>query len=415
MNNKEFKALGVMIFGGSATFGAEKAGYKIDRVLEMTDDMHLKNAYHFAQNRKDIPLVPPSTWENVPHLQNLKKNNYDLLYANCPCSSLSQINRNASVDGANNVQFYRVFEVIKNVEPKAFIIENAPTFIKLGYPILLDCVEQLTDKYKFTVIRDHAGSHGVPMKRLRTLLVGWHKDYFNSEIPLLKMKRSPQTTVKDAIGDLYDKPLGSIPNHDLIPHRGWQEFEHLYHTVKPNSSIMLSIMDMWDEIKDTVTDTSYINQITTAKAKKEKGQNIWDKSPWRSGENDAAPSLTSVTELIHPIHNRPYTIREYARLMGYPDDFIFEPEKSETEIIQALAQGVPAPFIEYISSEIKEAISGNRRMIIGSRHKELCFQHHSKGKYNTFTMEELKSLVEPNDKGKVEGLEVDKTFSDLEN
>lgn len=415
MNEDKLRALGVMIFGGSATYGAEQAGYSIDRILEMTDDMHLKNAYHFTKNRSDISIIPPSTWENTPHLQNLKQNNYDLLYANCPCSSLSQINRNASVDGANNVQFYRVFEVIKNVEPKAFVIENAPTFIKLGYPILIDCVEQLRDKYKFTVIRDHAGSHGVPMKRLRTLLVGWNKEYFDDKIPLLKMKKRPQTTVKDAIGDLYDVPLGSIPNHDLIPHRGWQEFEHLFENVKPNSSIMLSIMDMWDEIKDSIKDNSYINQIENAKAKKEKGQNIWDKSPWRSGENDAAPSLTSVTELIHPIHNRQYTVREYARLMGYPDDFVFYPEETDVDIVQTLAQGVPAPLIEYIASEIKEAINGNREMIQGSHLKTLCFQHHSKGKWNTFTMEELYSLSEKNDKGKVEGLEVDKTFSDLEN
>ncbi|MNR20082.1 C-5 cytosine-specific DNA methylase [compost metagenome] len=176
---------------------------------------------------------------------------------------------------------------------------------------------------------------------------------------------------------------------------------------------MLAMMEIWDSIESGVTDESYRNQITKGIVKKSKGQNIWDKSPWRSDENSAAPSLTSVTELIHPIHNRQWTIREYARLMGFPDDFIFYPEKSETEIIQTLAQGVPAQFIEYITSEIKEAINGERELIKNSNDAILSFQHHSKEKFKVFDINELLSLSEKEENGKCIGLEADKTYDDL--
>lgn len=390
------RALGVFIFAGSATFGVERSGFQVDSILEMTDTMHLENAYHFAKNRPQTKIIPPKQWDNAPFLSGEKQKDYDLIYANCPCSSLSQINRNASasLDGTHNIQFHRVYNNIQAIQPKAFVIENAPTLIKLGYPLVLDMINHLGKDYKFTIIRDYAGLHSVPMKRMRTLMVGWRKDYFNDRIPLLHMNKKTQMTVKDAIGDLYNVPLGSIPNHDLVPHRGWQEYEHLFGYVKPNSSIMLAMMGLWDSIDSSVTDESYRKQITGAIVKKAAGKNIWDKSPWRSDENGPAPSLTGVTELIHPIHNRQWTVREYARLMGFPDDFIFYPEEGETEIIQTLAQGVPAGFIEYISGEIKAAINGDRKMIQGSESKVLCFQHHNKEMFQTFTEAEMNEMTE---------------------
>ncbi|MNV95580.1 hypothetical protein D3C71_1904860 [compost metagenome] len=99
--------------------------------------------------------------------------------------------------------------------------------------------------------------------------------------------------------------------------------------------------------------------------------------------------------------------------MGFPDDFIFYPDQCETEIIQTLAQGVPAQFIEYITSEIREAINGERELIKGSNDSILAFQHHSKEKYKAFDEKELLSLSEKDEKGKCIGLEADKTYDDL--
>lgn len=387
----QLRAIGAFIFGGSATFGAERAGYKVDEILELTDTMHLESAYHFVKNRPDVPVVLPNTWENYSYLSGLSNKNYDLMYANCPCSSLSQINRNASIDGKHNVHFYRLFDAINQIKPKSFIIENAPTLIKMGYPIILDMLEKLEKNYTFTIIRDLAGSHGVPMKRMRTMLVGWRRDYFDNKIPLVHMAKQDQKTVKDAIGDLYYTPLGSVPNHTLHPERNWKEFEYLFSSVKPQSSILLTVMEKWDSLKGTITDTTYSNQVEKAISKKSEGKNIWDKSPWKNHENNPAPSITSVTELIHPIHNRPWTVREYARLMGYPDDFVFYPEETSVDIIQTIAQGVPAPFIEYITSEIREAINGNRDMI-NVPGGLVNFQYQTRGLHKTYTYEEMKSM-----------------------
>lgn len=402
------KALGMFIFSGSSTYGVERAGFKVNKILEISDDIIEQNAYHFAKNRPDVDLVLPEEWENEAYLLNTSKEQIDLLYSNCPCSSLSQINRNASVDGKNNVHFYRVFDGIQKIKPKTFLIENAPALVKMGYPILLEMVNKLGEDYKFSIIRDYAGNHNVAMKRMRTLVIGWRKDVFNDKIPLIHMNKNPQMTVRDLIGDLYGKPLGSLPNHELHTERDWKKYDNvLIPYVQGGSSMLLTAIKHYDKIKDHFYgDTSTVKQIEKSIERKANNQNIWDKTPWRPKEDNPAPSLTSVSCFIHPVENRQWTIREYARLMGYPDHFeFFLDEGCKTDIIQCLAQGVPAGFVEYISKEINEALKGNRDLIDNSENQQLSFQHHNHEKYKTYSKDELQEL---------KGLDSDKDFIDLE-
>jgi len=114
--------------------GVMKAGFDLEKVLEISDTILEENAFYFKKNYPGIPVILPREWENDGYLSKLKKENVDLMCCNCPCSSLSQINRNASVEGKNNVHFYRLFNVFKKSLPKVFVIENAPTLIKLRIP-----------------------------------------------------------------------------------------------------------------------------------------------------------------------------------------------------------------------------------------------------------------------------------------
>lgn len=408
MNNKnsKYKAFNSFIFCGSASIGVMNAGYNLEKVLEISEEMEKQNAYHFKKNFDNIPLIKPSEWENTPYLESMKKQNYDFCMFNCPCSSLSQINRNASLDGKNNQHFYRVFNIIKQTLPKTFVIENAPTLIKLGYPIIKDMINELGKDYKFSIIRDYAGNHNVAMKRMRTLLVGWRKDTFNNKIPLLHMDKQKPFTTKDAIGDFYDVDINNnnIKNFNILNDE-WDSISQYFSYVPENSSILLSLIDNWNAIKDEIDNKSIVSQVEKTKEKLDKNQRIWDKSPWRPSENVPCPSMTSVTKIIHPVKDRSFTIREYARLMNYPDDFEFFPDECETDIIQCITQGVPANFITYIAKEVFEALEGNRTYIENSDNDTLCFQYNTQKCYQTFNLEQLNEM---------KCLDSDKTFKKLE-
>lgn len=134
-----------------------------------------------------------------------------------------------------------------------------------------------------------------------------------------------------------------------------------------------------------------MSQILKLKEKMDNGKGAYEKSPSRLKE-DIAPSLASVIEFIHPIENRPLYIREYARLMGYPDTFEFV-EDAKVPYIQAIAQGVPVNFAFWIANELRQSIL-NHSCISWSldrdykvRYLNYCNKKHIIEKY--FTLEDF--------------------------
>lgn len=340
------KAIGMHIFSGSQTIGHLLEGWSIDTILEISDDMPNQNAYHFIKNYPEIKVKIPSEYENdEEYLNKLKNENYDLLYSNPPCSGLSQINRNASVNCAINQNIYKVIKMVDRIKPKTFLIENAPTLTTTGLPILKNMVKLLSD-YKFIIINDLAGNHNVPMHRRRTLVIGFYNQYF-SKLPKINNNASPYCSIGDVIKNIdltYNKEFPKDSKPELFKY---------YDNVKSGESIFTALA----KNDNIVLPESISKNVSKIKYKIEHNERIWDKSPWRSSENDHAPSLASVVRIIHPTENRDLYVREYAKLMGYPDNYIFYPNECKTPIIQCIAQGVPVNFIRYISKEIKNSFN----------------------------------------------------------
>ena len=67
------------------------------------------------------------------------------------------------------------------------------------------------------------------------------------------------------------------------------------------------------------------------------------------------PSLTitgaSTREFIHPVQNRPLTIREAARIQTFPDSFVFE--GSDSEKIQQIGNAIPPLLARIFAEHIK--------------------------------------------------------------
>ena len=339
------KAIGMYIFGGSQTIGHLLEGWKIDTILEMTEDMPNQNSYHFIKNYPNIKVKKPSEYENNDeYLTKLKNTKYDLLFANPPCSGLSSINRNASADSKINIYLYKVIEMVKTIEPKVFFIENAPTLTSLGLLILKDMTKRLPN-YRFLIINDCAKNHGVSMHRRRTFIIGFNRDYF-SQIPVINDETTKEVTSGEILKDIdytYNKEFLVDSEQDLFK---------LYDQIKPGDSIFRTYAENECDI-DTLPD-KIKTSVKTMRTRLENGQNAWDKSPCRMSVDSKFPSFTSMTRLIHPTENRDLYLREYAHIMGYPDDFIFYPE-CKTNPMQCIAQGVPVNFIRYISKEIMQS------------------------------------------------------------
>ena len=383
------KAIGAYIFGGSATIAHLQCGWDINTILEMTEDMIDMNAYHFVKNYKDkIRVYKPSEWNNKEFLNKLQLNKYDLFFANNPCSGLSTINKNANVDQPINKRFFEVFDLIKVLNPKVYLIENAPTLASIGTPILQKMVNLLGDNYKFTIIRDYAGNHNVCMQRMRTLIVGWRRDVFNNNIPIINMNKQPKLYIKDILTGLNNNSLNMEPDNDCM----MPELQPFYNLVAQGESVIRGIIKHYSTICNNIPKKD-LPLVIKQKEKLETGKNIWDKSAYRLKENYIAPSMTSMSQFIHPYEDRDLYIREYARIMGYPDDFKFYPKECKIKTVQCLAQGVPVNFIKYISNEIKRCLLNDYKYI---EDYNVIFQNHSKEKGYLYSQDDfynIKSLI----------------------
>ena len=386
---KQLMAINSFIFGGSATLGVEQAGFKVDRVLETADAVADYNAYHFVRNRPDIPIIGPSVWENpdLVYLREGMPKDVDFGFHNCNCSGLSLINRNASADNAVNDHFYRVAHILKEVNYKCWTLENAPALISIGMPVLKKFIGMLHHKYKFTVLRDFAANHNVPMKRQRTMIVGWNKEHF-SAIPQIYMKKQKHITLRDVIGDITNIDRSNLPNHskeDII-NAGLEAL--IPYCIKYDKSIDAVAGLHYDEVEHLLDDRTK----KAAKKFKErhtlKSGGIWDKSAGPTDWDFYAPSMTSMTRNIHPDGERFMTTREYARIMGYPDDFVFH-EGSKAPHVQCMAQGVPVNFVKWIAEECKRNLEGDVRYLSDA---DVVFQHHSNEKYEEYSLEQFNKL-----------------------
>jgi len=409
--NAKYKAIGSMIFGGSQTLGHMETGWNIDRILEISDDMVNQNSYSFIKNYPDVPVVTPSTWENDEYLNNLQ-GKYDLFFANNPCSSLSRINIHAKTDGANNIHFYRVFNEINHIKPKVFNIENAPTLIKpVGMPILKDMLDKLPD-YNFVILRDAAGNHGVAMRRLRTIVLGFRKDVFDNKIPIIPMNKQPKVTAKDVIGKYEKYKVGTkdVLNFDYPNNQKLPELSKYIYLIKPHETLIHAFcrQENWDKFSDEIPAKTK-KALARVKDKIDRGVGYWDKSISKVEIDGQFPSATQMSEFGHYNQDRQLTTREMAAIMGYPDDFEFFDSGNNFNIAQTLAQGVPKNFVQYFSKELMNVLDGTNNNFIDNEDNSIrvSFQNHSKEFRKSYTYDEFKNTSEL-DVSKKDGIKLDK-------
>ena len=61
------------------------------------------------------------------------------------------------------------------------------------------------------------------------------------------------------------------------------------------------------------------------------------------------------TERCHPEETRPFTIREYARIQTFPNDFVFHGTKSS--ICKQIGNAVPINLAYYLGEQIKDTLN----------------------------------------------------------
>ena len=247
-----------------------------------------------------------------------------VILASPPCEEFSLANPKSMLSAAERIYgtgtarlFLDTIRLIGDLEPEIFVIENVAAVLKAGgLDIIRTELENVgIDQVYFNKIHSHR--HGNPSRRLRV---------FISNIEL-NLPRQPSVTVMDAIGDL--PPLGL----DAL----FENYEDIPNHIKP------SVTD--DKLKK-IRKSSWGQGVRHFRPSKDKVMPNWV----RLAPNEIATSIIGLSRYIHPYEDRLLTVREHARLMSYPDDFIFTGHMASQ--YNQVGESVPPVISHLIAKEV---------------------------------------------------------------
>jgi DNA (cytosine-5)-methyltransferase 1 len=273
----------------------------------------------------------------------------DVVIGGPPCQGFSLLNKNRRGD-LRRALWEPYLDIVRLSGAKVFVMENVSELYRSEELLQIRRrAKQMGFETHATVL--NAADYGAPQTRKRTVVVGWMESLVPEPLfppspthaaPDLETELPAWRTVKEAIGDLR-KPkgtdIGTVPPLDLHFGRNptGKSLER-YKAVPPGGN-------RFDLMKNArhITPACWIKKTSG-------GTDLFGRLWWNR------PSVTIRTEFfkpekgryLHPVEHRPITHREAARLMGFPDDFIFKGGK--IDIAKQIGNAVPPPLAGAIAA-----------------------------------------------------------------
>ncbi|EDP95407.1 DNA (cytosine-5-)-methyltransferase [Kordia algicida OT-1] len=300
---KDYRVLELFAGAGGLAIGLEKAGIKCVALNEI-DKWACQT---LRENRPDWNVLEG----NIKSFDFSKyKDKVEIVTGGFPCQAFSYAGKRLGLEDARGTLFYEFARVVKEVSPPICIGENVKGLLSHEKGQTLQGMISILDEIGYNVMPVQvlkAINYKVPQKRERLILVGIRKDIdikYDYPKPHNKIYNLSDALKK---GELYDnnvpKSEGSkYPDHkkevlDLVPPKGYWR-------------------DLPVEIqKEFMGKSFYLGGGKTGIAR-------------RIGWDEPCLTLTcspaqKQTERCHPDETRPFTVREYARIQTFPDDWKF--------------------------------------------------------------------------------------------
>lgn len=280
---------------GGMALGFENAGLKTKLLVEIdknsVDTLH-KNRPRWEIEHQDIADVDFTSY----------KEKVDIIAGGPPCQAFSYAGHSRGFEDTRGTLFFELARCVKEVQPKIALIENVRGLIQHDKGRTLSTMLRTLEDLGYTPVYRllRAQFLDVPQKRERVVIIGIRKDL---DIPALFPREKDYTiSIREALKDCPKSIGAEYPKRkreiiELVPPGGyWRDLP-----------IELQ--------KEYMKKSFYLGGGKTGMARRLS----WDE-----------PSLTLTcspaqkqTERCHPEETRPLTVREYARIQTFPDDWQF--------------------------------------------------------------------------------------------
>lgn len=299
----EYKVLELFAGAGGLAVGMEKAGLKCVALNEID-----KHACETLRTNRPNWNVYEGDIKNFSFFS--YHNQVDVVTGGFPCQAFSYAGKRLGFEDARGTLFYEFARVVKEVNPPICIGENVKGLLSHDNGKTLQGMISILDEIGYNVVPVEvlkAINYKVPQKRERLILVGTRKDIdvkYEYPKPYKKIYN-----LKDALkkGDLFDT---NVPKSDGVK----------YPESKKNVLDLVPPKGYWRDLpleiqKDFMGASFYLGGGKTGMAR-------------RIGWDEPCLTLTcspaqKQTERCHPDETRPFTVREYARIQTFPDNWHF--------------------------------------------------------------------------------------------
>ena len=241
--------------------------------------------------------------EDISNLKNLPE--VDLIVGGPPCQGFSTANPARSFDDPRNQLFKEYARIIDEVKPKMFLMENVSGMVTMEKGKVFELIKKELSNcgYKLFSKLLNAKDYGVPQSRRRMIVIGVRNDIDKKFIfPNPTHSEDNYVTVGQA---LFDNPISKYnPNHKIgkITDLNLKRIKHI-----PEGGSMKNC-------PPKLQNNSDLNRAMRRLHREKESYTVVH---------------NNCDHYYHPTENRRVTIREMARLQGYPDDYIFLGSKSE--------------------------------------------------------------------------------------
>lgn len=387
----QLTAIDLFSGAGGASLGLTEAGFDLRLATDFDPACGLTHAANLPGEFivGDIREVDA---EKIFTTADVAPDELDLMFAGPPCQGFSMIGARVIWDERNNL-FREVLRLGRALRPRCVVIENVPGLVTLAGGAYLRAILQGLDEigYSAACAELLAAQYGAPQMRWRLIIVAWRRDLgieggYGFPVPatgsgdigdllpnctITDKEVADFVTTRDAIGDLPAVTAGEeVALYTGPPASDYQQrmragldgelsgflANHYAANLSAANLARLRLLKPGQDWRDLPHDMlpGGMQRALRKDHTRRYRRMTWDGIPRSVITRFRDPKSGEYT---HPEQDRTITIREAARLQGFPDRFVFQGDRSSQ--YNQVGNAVPAHLARAIADEIARCLGEN--------------------------------------------------------
>jgi DNA (cytosine-5)-methyltransferase 1 len=330
---------------GGFSLGAHSAGFSVPLAIDLDKNLTASRPLNFPNSKvlhADLATLDPAA---ALKAADIKKGGVCGLIGGPPCQGFSYIGARNPRDPRNQL-IAHYFRFVRSLQPSFMVLENVPGILVAPFRSVLDIgIDSLGGGYTLVgPLRVDAAKYGAATRRHRVILLAYRKDRVDAltKADIERAQVADPPTVYEAIHDLPSTSRAFIAEdgeycvrYEREPHQGKNgDYARFARRIPIDGLASSEVRQSFEAgivtgFKPTAHSAKVLKRFANVSQGAVDGISRCPRLAWdqacptlRAGTGPDKGSFQSIRP-IHPSEHRVISVREAARLQGFPDWFRF--------------------------------------------------------------------------------------------